>query len=77
MNEKIAAIIISGNESFKKKNGETDVLLFDESNKNINIKTDDDIFSLKENIDKLDVEQNDEKYHINLIKNYLKSNFNK
>lgn len=75
MNEKIAAIIISGNESFKKKNGETDVLLFDESNKNINIKTDDDIFSLKENIDKLDVEQNDEKYHINLIKNYLKSNF--
>lgn len=44
MNEKIAAIIISGNESFKKKNGETDVLLFDESNKNINIKTDDDIF---------------------------------
>ena len=75
MNEKIAAIIISGNESFKKKYGETDVLLFDESNKNINIKTDDDIFSLKENIDKLDVEQNDEKYHINLIKNYLKSNF--
>lgn len=75
MNEKIAAIIISGNESLKKKNGETDVLLFDEENKNINIKTDDDIFSLKENIDKLDIEYNDEQYHINLIKNYLKNNF--
>lgn len=77
MNEKIAAIIISGNQSIKKKDGETDILLFDEKSENVNIKTDDDIFDFKNNVDKLVSSSFNEQYHINIVKKYLKDNFSR
>lgn len=76
MNEKIAAVIIPGNNlsNNKCRNGEIDILLFSEDNAYLNIKNDDDFMIANSKIDEYK-ELDYSKYHIDVIREYLKKEF--
>lgn len=78
MNEKIAAVIIPGNNlsNNKCRNGEIDILLFSEDKIYFNIKNDDDFMLVKKQIEKNNYKVLDNiQYHVDLVKNYLKKEF--